>query len=80
MAFWQYTSASRTPRHRVNRPLLQKIMYTVAVEAGVKVVFGKNVVRLVEEGEKLQLWTQDGEEWNADLIVGADGMPLESPT
>ncbi len=71
----QFPDISQTPRHRVNRPLIQELMYHLAVEAGVKVFFGKNVVRVAEEPEKLQAWTQDGAEWPADLIVGADGMP-----
>ncbi len=68
-----FSKGSRTGRHRVNRPLIQQIMYTIATEAGVKVVFGKNVEKLADDGGKPRVWTQDGEEWSADLIVGADG-------
>ena len=80
MAVVPFPVISRTPRHRVNRQLIQKIMYDVAVESGVSVMFGKNVVRLSETAQSTQLWAQDGEQWKADLIVGADGTATTSLT
>ena len=80
MAVVPFPVVSKIPRHRVNRPLIQKIMYDVAVESGVSVIFDKNVVRLSETAQSTQIWTQDGEERMADLVVGADGTVTNSLT
>lgn len=64
------------PNCSSTRPLVQKSLYDVALEAGIKMIFGKAVER-VQDGDGAKnpvVWTQDGEEWTADLIVGADGM------
>ncbi len=40
-----------------------------------KVIFSRLVVRVDDAAgsRKVRLWTQDDEEWSADLVVGADG-------
>ena len=65
------TSMSDIGRMQTDRPALQRAAYELAVDAGVFVLFGKKIVRL---DEKLPaVWTDDGDEFQADLIIGADG-------
>ncbi len=64
---------SKTPRHLTERPVAQKIIYAVAIENGVRVLFGKNAVRLEDHEARPKVWTEDGELYTADLVVGADG-------
>lgn len=64
------------PKYQTARPLAQKFLYDLAIEAGITVLFEKAVERVQdgEEGKNPVVWTRDGDEWTADLIVGADGM------
>lgn len=82
--FWSYkdpakpmVSIPRPPGSQMihtDRPALQRIVYEAAVAAGVSVLFNKRVKRLDEYATPQRLWTADGHEYTADLIIGADGI------
>jgi len=73
LAVSPYPAVSETTRYQSERPVVQKIMYNIAKDTGVQVMFNKTVVKLTEDGDRPSVWTQDGEEYAADLVVGADG-------
>lgn len=55
--------------HRVD---LQKILYDKAIKLGVTVSLGKRITNIHNEIAQVQL--ESGETYNADLVVGADGL------
>ena len=54
------------------RPAVQAAMYDAALVAGVTVKFGQQVEKV--DTELPALWTVDGTEYKADLILGVDGL------
>ncbi|KAK7229271.1 hypothetical protein V2G26_001441 [Clonostachys chloroleuca] len=80
---WSYKDTSEpllVSPHRPNhtplstdRQTVQKVGYEGAVAAGATVLFGKTVTSLENETTPT-IRTEDGGEYSADLIVGADGI------
>ncbi|CAG9949256.1 unnamed protein product [Clonostachys rosea f. rosea IK726] len=80
---WSYKDTSEpllVSPHRPNhtplstdRQTVQKVGYEGAVAAGATVLFGKTVTSLENETTPT-VRTEDGGEYSADLIVGADGI------
>lgn len=62
-AYWDF--------HRAN---LHKCLIERAEELGAKVVVNSKVVDVVATGEGATVWCEDGRQWEADLVVGADGI------
>ncbi|KAF4629656.1 hypothetical protein G7Y89_g8490 [Cudoniella acicularis] len=56
------------------RPSFQSMAYTAAVSVGATVLFAKQVVRLDDCSPRPHVWTSDGVEYGADLIVATDGI------
>ncbi|RYP74741.1 hypothetical protein DL771_002805 [Monosporascus sp. 5C6A] len=83
-SFWSYKDPGRpmttfgrssgSDMVHTDRPALQRIAYEAAVAAGVTVIFDKRVERLDEYATPLRVWTADGQEYSADIIIGADGI------
>jgi 2-polyprenyl-6-methoxyphenol hydroxylase-like FAD-dependent oxidoreductase len=78
--WWSYKGAkpfavttSTERRFETDRPSVQRVLYQLAVANRVQVCFGKTVDRVQDDGEKAKLWTAEGDELSADLIIGADG-------
>lgn len=64
-----------TIRKPTDRPSLQRITFEAAVTAGAQYLFGKTVVRIDEhESDQLLVKVADGDEYLADLVIGADGI------
>ncbi|KAH9901789.1 hypothetical protein F4778DRAFT_781681 [Xylariomycetidae sp. FL2044] len=83
-SFWSYKDPSKPlvtfPRPpgsnmiHTDRPALQRLAYDAALANGVTVLFNKRVKHLDEYATPQRLWTTDGQEFTADLIIGADGI------
>ncbi|KAK1716757.1 hypothetical protein CaCOL14_001707 [Colletotrichum acutatum] len=66
---------SGTVRKPTDRPSLQRITYEAAIAAGATHLFNKNVAKIVEEKSgKLRVVVEDGSDYEADFVVGADGI------
>ena len=81
MSVIPFPKISDTTRYQTERPVLQKTLYDLAVNSGASVQFGKTVTR-IENSEQPRVWTEDGDEYAADLVVGADGkkhLPFPPP-
>ncbi|KAF4842093.1 FAD-dependent monooxygenase OpS4 [Colletotrichum siamense] len=64
-----------TIRKPTDRPSLQRITYEAAVKAGANYLFKKSVAKIVDEKSgKLLVLAEDGSEYVADMVVGADGI------
>lgn len=84
MKFWSYKDPSkpitsfprptRSDMVHTDRPALQRMVYESAVAAGVNILFEKRVERLDAYAVPPRLWTSDGEEYTADLVIGVDGI------
>jgi 2-polyprenyl-6-methoxyphenol hydroxylase-like FAD-dependent oxidoreductase len=60
---------------RIYRAVLIEELLAVLGEKGVRVVFGKKFVRVVEESEREVMWEwEDGSVQSASILVGADGI------
>src|SRR3569833_4605856 len=53
-------AVSETTRYQSERPVVQKIMYNIAKDTGVQVMFNKTVVLLFVVGVCSSVWTQVG--------------------
>ncbi|KAG8162895.1 hypothetical protein KVR01_007373 [Diaporthe batatas] len=64
-----------TTRKLTDRPSLQRVTFEAAVDAGAKYMFGKPVILLDEhESGCILVKVADGDEYLADLVIGADGI------
>lgn len=91
LQWWSYKSADLKPiavqlptelkssraerRFQTDRASVQKVLHKLAVANGANFLFGKVVQGVEDDAKKSSLWTSDGEEYCADLIIAADGMP-----
>ncbi|EPE37104.1 FAD/NAD(P)-binding protein [Glarea lozoyensis ATCC 20868] len=62
------------------RPLIYKMFVKQVERIGIKVQFGKNVVDYYEDEEtgKAGITTKDGEKFEADIVIAADGVGSKS--
>jgi 2-polyprenyl-6-methoxyphenol hydroxylase-like FAD-dependent oxidoreductase len=62
------------------RPLIYKMFVKQVERVGVKVQFGKTVVDYYEDSEtgKAGIVTKDGEKFEADIVIAADGVGSKS--
>ncbi|TVY82182.1 FAD-dependent monooxygenase OpS4 [Lachnellula suecica] len=58
----------------IHRADFQKILYDAATEFGIEVIFEAPVERVREDGSRTKVVLKNGEELEADLVVGADGI------
>ncbi|KAH7211420.1 hypothetical protein DER44DRAFT_807411 [Fusarium oxysporum] len=56
------------------RPAVQRMAYDASIAAGVTVSFDCHVIGLGQNALPVRLWTADGREYTADLIIAADGI------
>ncbi|KAI8279163.1 FAD-dependent monooxygenase OpS4 [Colletotrichum sp. SAR 10_98] len=64
-----------TIRKPTDRPSLQRITYEAAINAGAKYLFKKPVFKIIEEqNDKILVVAEDGTEYLADMVIGADGI------
>ncbi|KAG6987090.1 FAD-dependent monooxygenase OpS4 [Fusarium oxysporum f. sp. conglutinans] len=56
------------------RPAVQLMAYDASIVAGVTVLFNCQVIGLDQNALPVRLWTADGQEYTADLIIAADGI------
>ncbi|KXH29720.1 hypothetical protein CNYM01_12104 [Colletotrichum nymphaeae SA-01] len=64
-----------TVRKPTDRPSLQRITYEAAIAAGANYLFNQNVAQIIEEKSgKLRVVVEDGGDYEADFVVGADGI------
>ncbi|TQW01213.1 FAD dependent oxidoreductase domain-containing protein [Cordyceps javanica] len=61
-------------RFETDRPSVQRVMYELATQNGVDVSFGRNIDRVEDSGDKATVWTSDGQKFESDLVVAADGI------
>lgn len=80
LRYWSYkgtqpfaTTNLTDKRFETDRPSTQRVFFSLATQIGVKVVFGRNATRVTDDGNKASLSTDVGEEYEADLIIAADG-------
>jgi 2-polyprenyl-6-methoxyphenol hydroxylase-like FAD-dependent oxidoreductase len=62
------------PMRLVRRSDLYRVLYDVAVAAGVQVEHGKRLVSATETGDGVTARFADGTEATADVLIGADGV------
>lgn len=63
----------RDERFETDRPSVQRVMYEIATQNGVEVSFGRNIEEVQDKDGKATLRTSDGQVYESDLIVAADG-------
>ncbi|KAJ4052096.1 hypothetical protein NW760_008462 [Fusarium oxysporum] len=56
------------------RPAVQRMAYDASIAAGATVLFNCQVIGLDQNALPVRLWTADGQEYTADLIITADGI------
>ncbi|PQK11700.1 hypothetical protein BB8028_0003g03240 [Beauveria bassiana] len=61
-------------RFDTDRPSVQRVMHSLAIECGVEVLFGRNIVSITDHPVQPVITTSDGDSISADLIIGADGI------
>jgi salicylate hydroxylase len=84
MNFWSYKdpdkpmgSIQTSPGVKAmmtERPAAQGAFYESAIAAGATVQFGQSVNRVDEDATPPRVWTANGQDYTADLIVCADGI------
>lgn len=62
------------PDWGVERKVMLRFLYRRAVEAGAKVEFGTKVLGFVEDGRGATVLGEGGKKYDADLVIGADGI------
>jgi len=62
------------PLQMVHRADLYRVLYDVAVAAGIKVEHGKRLVSVAEDGAGVTARFADGTTATADVLIGADGV------
>lgn len=60
-------------RFDTDRPSVQRVMHSLAMECSVEVLFGRNAVSITDHPIQPVITTSDGDCLSADLIIGADG-------
>ena len=64
-------------RHfNIHRAAFQKVLVDAATRAGVEIIVNARVVTIDENGTSPIATTKDGQNYEADLIIGADGYTL----
>ncbi|KAK2738245.1 hypothetical protein CKAH01_18791 [Colletotrichum kahawae] len=64
-----------TIRKPTDRSSLQRIPYEAAINAGAKYLFKKSVAKIIDEQSgQLLVVAEDGSEYVADMVIGADGI------
>jgi salicylate hydroxylase len=66
-------------RFQTDRPSVQKVLHQLAIANGARLLFGRAVHEVEDDAGKARLRTSSGEQFTADLIVAADGMPGSLP-
>ncbi|KAK2684867.1 hypothetical protein QWA68_016252 [Fusarium oxysporum] len=56
------------------RPAVQRMAYDASIAAGATVLFNCHVIGLDQNALPVRLWTADGREYTADLIIAAEGI------
>ncbi|TVY83572.1 FAD-dependent monooxygenase OpS4 [Lachnellula suecica] len=85
MTFWRYNgefvfemgtrgSFYDYPAMNIHRANLQKVLLDEATKAGAVVHTNARVEKIDDSGDSPIAYTVDGRRWEADLIVGADGV------
>lgn len=80
LCYWSYhgtkpfaVTSLRDKRFETDRASVQRAMFELATSNGADVVFDSNVGSVEDDGTKAKLQTSDGQQYEADLIVAADG-------
>ncbi|GGB38166.1 hypothetical protein GCM10011380_29440 [Sphingomonas metalli] len=58
----------------IGRPALHRVLADRVLADGVEVLLGLTVTALAEEGDRVRVTLSDGQEREADIVVGADGV------
>ncbi|KAM5517492.1 hypothetical protein FOXYSP1_04444 [Fusarium oxysporum f. sp. phaseoli] len=83
LQFWSYKDSSgpigvvsygNVKSFMTERPAVQRMAYDASIAAGATVLFNCHVTGLDQNALPVRLWTADGREYTADLIIAADGI------
>lgn len=78
MSVTPYPEVSKTPRYQMERGRLNTVLLKTASRYGAEILYGKKVVRVEDDYQSVKVWTEGktgyGKEYEADLVVGADGI------